>query len=116
MDAFALAGLSLAVIGLVVLVVFAIVTGVRIVRVNRGMRMLAAHPAMVALQGASSLSTRYPDLGERIALAKERARRIGGSVALLLAASVALRSDVDRIAATTLELLRTFMPNGRSAR
>ena len=113
MNVFFVIGAGLLLLSVLLVVALLALTVVRALAVGKRVRALADHKAFAVVRSASNLGLDVPDLNARVNLVRGRVRAIGRSVALLLASSALLRSDVDRIARTTLTMLHVFVPGER---
>ena len=110
-----IAGLGMLVIALVTVIAALVGLVVHAAPVRARADKLQRHPVLVALQSAQTLPNRFADLPERIAAIRSRTVTIAEHVALLLAASALLRSDVKKIGRATETFLETFVPGLRGS-
>lgn len=103
------------VLALITVVAALILLVIRAVTLRARAGKLQRHPVLQALQAAQSLPNRLADLPERIAAIQSRTVSIAEHVALLLAASALLRSDVKKIGRATETFLDTFVPGLRGS-
>ena len=115
MSAYALAGLIMIAVSIIIVLATGLTAGMRMLRLLRRSQALAKHPTLVAARDFSAIQDRFDAIRASAETIKARREMIGADIAALMEASAALRLQVDRVGFATVLLLQTFVPTLRGS-